>query len=163
MSANLNPVQLKAIELLLSLPTKKAVAKFLGVSPGTISGWLKISEFRYALEQSAKEKYKESTLLLQAYSINAVKTLHKGTKDKASKNAIDAANKLLSQASKFVQEQALTSQIEALEAMLVLTPAQESLPHVATQSPSQDQATTEVDCTESDDGEIGSDVPAVPV
>jgi hypothetical protein len=116
---SLSPIQQRAIVLLLSLPSQRAVAKKLGVAEETVSRWANDPIFKAELNRAADEAFAESLLVLKAGAVDSAVRLRREVRSKKpNRAAVYAASQLLTIATKFVETMELAAQVKALEEKL---------------------------------------------
>lgn len=115
----LTPQQLQAVELLLTAPTHRAVAAAVGVTPTTISNWMRNPEFAAALDAAANEVLAGTVRRLKRRTINAAdRLIFEMDARFPDKSRIAAADKVLTQCLRYADAHELRARLDCLEQQL---------------------------------------------
>lgn len=118
MIIELSPRKQKGINAILCSPTISEAAKASGVSERTMRRWLADPTFRYALNESQGETVRNTSRLLMASEIQAVKTLNGLLEEPSQPGAnvkLHTAIAILDQSSRRYESASLEERLEKLE------------------------------------------------
>lgn len=109
-----------AIAALLKCSTVEEAARAVGISPNTLSKWMKIPEFMDAYREATHSDFSQSMSRLRQATLAAVTTVLKNMVDPKTPPAgrQRAAEYVIDRAAKAIEAEDLLARVEALERLL---------------------------------------------